>query len=439
VSLITTVAQPNTELALQRTTQGPALAILSSVFFMWGFISCLNDILAPHLKSVFALNYTQTMLIQLVFFGTYFLISLPAARLLELIGYKNSIAVGLVTTGIGALVFVPAATQASYNIFLTALFILATGITTLQVAANAYVAILGPPATASSRLNLVQAFNSLGTTLAPWFGGLLILSRATSGLTQGNSAVLTMEQRMQDALAVRLPYIGIAIMLFALALLILFWRLPRVSTRPDPTGVSHDHVWRHPRLILGILAIFFYVGAEIAVGSFLINYVSSPSVVPMSHASASFYVSLFWGSAMTGRFLGSAVMRRVSPARVLFGATLGAFGLLAISIGTTGHLALWAVVLVGLMNSIMFPTIFTLSIAGLGKLTARGSALLIMAIVGGAVIPIAQGAIADRFGLRIAFIAPLLCYLYVFYFAIHCVRHPPTATLDSVTSVPLQP
>lgn len=400
---------------------GGALTILATVFFMWGFISVLNDILAPHLKAVFELNYAKTMIIQFVFFGAYFVVSLPAAKLLECVGYKRAIGAGLLTTALGALLFVPAATMASYEVFLAALFVLATGITLLQVAANPYVAILGSPQTASSRLNLVQAFNSLGTTVAPAFGGLVILSRTTSGSAAGG-LVLNQAQRMQDALAVRAPYLGIAVVLALLAVAIFLWRLPVISTMPPTAAEKQDHLWRHPRLIFGLGAIFFYVGAEIAVGTFLINYISSPGVGGMSHAAASFYVTLFWGGAMTGRFIGSGLMRKVSPALMLGCVALGAAFLLTTSISASGQLALWAIVLVGLMNSIMFPTIFTLSIEGLGALTAEGAALLIMAIVGGAIVPVAQGFVADRFGLRVGFILPALCYLYVLLFALLCHR-----------------
>lgn len=397
-----------------------ALAILATVFFMWGFITVLNDILVPHLKAVFELSFAQSMMIQFVFFGTYFVMALPAAKMLERTGYKAAIAIGLLTSGVGAMIFIPAATSASYGIFLTGLFVLASGITTLQVAANPYVALLGPAETASSRLNLVQAFNSLGTTVAPVFGGMLILANSASGTAADGAAVLSLDQRMADALAVRTPYLCIAAVLAVLAIVIMLWRLPALSTRPEPRDETQDSVWRHPRLVLGLGAIFFYVGAEIAVGSFLINYISSPSVGAMSHASASFYVTIFWGGAMIGRFAGSGLMRRVPAARVLAAAAIGAILLLTLTMTTAGYLALWAVVLVGLMNSIMFPTIFTLAIEGLGKLTAKGSALLIMAIVGGALMPLMQGVLADAFGLRLAFALPLACYLYVLFFAVRC-------------------
>jgi FHS family L-fucose permease-like MFS transporter len=401
-------------------THRAALAILASVFFMWGFITALNDILVPHLKSVFDLTYARSMLVQFVFFGAYFLMALPAAKLLERTGYKNAIALGLLTTGIGALIFVPAATLPSYGVFLGGLFVLATGITILQVAANPYVTLLGPPETASSRLNLVQAFNSLGTTVAPVLGGSLILSHSLSGTSVNSTAVFTLAQRMADALTVRAPYIGIAAVLFALAVIIFLWRLPALRTQRDPRTAAQDSVWRHSRLVLGLGAIFVYVGAEVSVSSFLINYISSPRVGDMSHAAASSYVSLFWGGAMLGRFAGSGIMRRIPAASVLTAVALGAILLLATTMLTSGHTALWAIVLVGLMNAIMFPTIFSLAIEGLGDLTAQGSALLIMAIVGGAVIPLLQGVLADHFGLRIAFILPVLCYCYIMVFALRC-------------------
>lgn len=388
---------------------------------MWGFVTVLNDVLIPHLKSVFELSYTQTLMIQFVFFGTYFVMALPGAKLIEWLGYKYAIAAGLAITGVGALGFVPAASLASYNLFLGSLIVLAAGITVLQVAANPYVAIIGPAETASSRLNLVQAFNSLGTAVAPAFGGLLILGNSVGG-TSANDAVLTNAQRLSDALAVRAPYIGIALLLFALAVTIAFWRLPSLAAQAVPDDHVDDSVWRHRRLVLGIGAIFVYVGAEISVGSFLINYVSEPGVGNMTHAAAAFYVTLFWSAAMVGRFAGSAVMRHVQPGTLLAINASCASALILLSILTTGSAALWSIILVGLMNSIMFPTIFALAIGGLGHLTQRGSGLLVMAIVGGALIPLFQAFVADSYGLRIAFLIPAACYLYIFYFARACRR-----------------
>ena len=399
-----------------------SLAILTLVFFMWGFITVLNDILVPHLRSVFDLSFTQATMIQFVFFGTYFIASLPAARVLERLGYRRTIAVGLFTAATGALLFVPSATLPSFGLFLAGLFVLAAGITMLQVAANPYVALLGPPETASSRLNLVQAFNSLGTTVGPFVGGVLILANSASG-TAAAGSVLTRAESIQDALAVRLPYAGIAAVLVMLGLLILAWRLPDISTR-NTSSEAEGSIWTQRRLVLGLGAIFFYVGGEVAVGSFLINYISSPNVVPMTHSAAAFYVSLFWGGAMIGRFFGAAVMQRMAPSRVLAGAAIGAMLLLGTTLSSSGWTALWAVILVGLMNSIMFPTIFTLAIEGLGNLTARGSALLVMAIVGGAIVPLLQGLLADSYGLAISFAVPMLCYVYIAAFAAHCRRYP---------------
>jgi len=283
---------------------------------------------------------------------------------------------------------------------------------------------LAPPRTAASRLNLAQALNSLGTTIAPWLGGLLILSRSVSGEAHGTT-VFSLQQRMQDALSVRLPYVGIALVLFALAGVILAWKLPSLAAaRAGSKAAAGDSIWRHPRLILGVVAIFVYVGAEVATGSLLINYISSPSIGDMSHADAAHYVSFFWGGAMVGRFLGAGLMQRVSPAKILGLNAAVAFALVSFSIVTTGHISMWSIILVGLCNSIMFPTIFTLSIEGLGPMTGRGSGLLIMAIFGGAVIPWIQGALADSIGLKLAFVAPAVCYLYVLFFAVACRKTP---------------
>lgn len=429
-SIMSPSAAPGQQVSGSSGNYKAGLVILTLIFFMWGFVTVLNDILIPHLKSVFDLSYTQIMLIQFMFFGTYFFMALPGAKIIEWVGYKYAIAIGLAITGAGALGFVPAATLASYPVFLGSLVVLAGGITVLQVAANPYVAVIGPHETASSRLNLVQAFNSLGTAVAPAFGGMLILANSVGG-TAESGTVLTEAQRMADALAVRMPYIGIAIVLFALALLIAFWRLPALAREDVPDEHVRDSVWRHPRLVRGVAAIFVYVGAEVAVGSFLINYISDPSVVAMSHADASYYVTLFWSGAMVGRFLGSAVMRVVRPSTLLAINAAAAAGLILLSISTTGHVALWAIVLVGLMNSIMFPTIFTLSIEGLGHLTQRGSGLLIMAIVGGALMPMLQAALTDSYGMRIAFFVPAVCYLYILYFALSSSKPAAPAPADA--------
>jgi FHS family L-fucose permease-like MFS transporter len=320
------------------------------------------------------------------------------------------------------LMFVPAAGLGamgpSYPVFLSALFVLAGGITLLQVAANPYVAVLGPAKTSSSRLNLVQAFNSMGTFVAPTFGGLLILARSTSGTAKAGATV-TLAERLQDAKAVQGPYIGIAVVLFLLAVAIFIARLPKVATHPETGSERSASVWRHPLLLLGVVAIFAYVGAEVTVGSFMISYISSPHVVGVTTAAAAKFVTFYWGGAMVGRFIGSAVMRKINPALILGVNCLAAVVALVVSMLSGGEVALWSIILVGLCNSIMFPTIFTLAIKGLGPLTGRGSGFLIMAICGGGILPLIQGYLADLpgVGLTWSFIAPAICYLYVVYFA----------------------
>jgi len=403
-----------------------AFGVVTAVFFMWGFITVLNDVLVPHLKSVFALDYTRIMLIQFCFFGAYFLMSLPSGKLVSVFGFKNSIIAGLCVAGLGALLFYPAALLQSYGVFLTALFVLASGITLLQVAANPYVSLLGPPAGASSRLNLSQAFNSLGTTLAPKFGGLFILSVAVLAPAEFAklSAADQLAYRLQQAGTVELPYIGIAITLFLLAVIVYLFHLPAVRDMESPAATAHPYkeVLRHRHLFYGVIAIFLYVGAEVSIGSFMINYISLPGIGDMPEARAAGFVSLYWGGAMLGRFIGSALLRRID-ARKLLGAFATVAALLVLTtMLSNGTLAVASVVSIGLFNSIMFPNIFTLGIEGLGPLTGRASSLLIMAIVGGAIIPVAQGALADAFDVHHAFVLPLLCYLYIVFYAFNGSR-----------------
>ena len=398
-----------------------AFGVVTAVFFMWGFITVLNDVLVPHLKSVFSLDYTQIMLIQFTFFGAYFLMSLPAGKIVSVSGYKNSIIIGLCVAGLGALLFYPAAAMPSYGMFLGALFVLASGITLLQVAANPYVSLLGSPRGAPSRLNLSQAFNSLGTALAPKFGGLLLLSGAV--LSSTALAKLDVPQRLayqlQQARAVQGPYIGIAAALLVLALIVYLFHLPAVGSAENRTAEPRHPfrtALRHRHLFFGVAAIFLYVGAEVSIGSFMINYISLPVIGNMPQAKAAGFVSLYWGGAMLGRFIGSALLRRVN-ARGLLGVYACVAALLVVtSILSHGMLAVWSIVSIGLFNSIMFPNIFTLSIEGLGPLTSRGSSVLIMAIVGGAVIPELQGVLADHIGVHHAFLLPLLCYLYIMFY-----------------------
>jgi MFS transporter, FHS family, L-fucose permease len=409
---------------------GPALAVITTVFFMWGFVTVLNDILVPHLKAIFELNYTQIMLIQFTFFSAYFLMSMPSAKVIAWLGYKNSIVLGLAVMGLGALLFVPAASLASYAVFLGALYVLASGMTILQVAANPYVAVLGPSEKASSRLNLAQAFNSLGTTIGPYLGGALILSaavRKASSELNAMSPDQLQAYRALEASSVKLPYIGIAALLFVLAFAISRFKLPVLANieegRTHDAGATGDSAWKHRHLVLGAIGIFIYVGAEVSIGSFLVNYFSQPDIGGLTAKDASALVSFYWGGAMVGRFIGSALMQKLNPGKVLGGAAMLACLLVTASILTSGHVAMWSIILVGLFNSVMFPTIFTLAIDGLGKLTGQGSGILVMAIVGGAIIPLVQGALADRIGIHLAFILPAVCYLYIVYYGLRGSRH----------------
>jgi MFS transporter, FHS family, L-fucose permease len=400
---------------------GGALSVLATLFFMWGFCTVLNDVLAPHLKAVFEMNYAQTALIQFVFFMSYFFFALPSGLILRFIGYKRGIILGLVIMAGGCLLFVPAAQMPSYNVFLSAFFVLGAGITLLQVAANPYVAILGPEKTASSRLNLVQALNSLGTVLGPIFGGMLILSRSTSGNVAAGTA-LTLQQRLADAQTVETPYMGIAVVLVLLAVLILATRLPAISTHAETEEEARDSIFKHRILWLGVVGIFVYVGAEVAIGTLLISYMTSPHIGVETSAIAAKFVSYYWGAAMVGRFIGAFLMSiyandETTPAKILGFNCLAAVVLIAVSMATKGPVAQYAILLVGLCNSIMFPTIFTLAIRGLGPLTGWGSSVLIMAIFGGAVVPYSQGLLADSFGLTVSFALPAICYVYIWFFA----------------------
>ncbi|HUI65559.1 MAG TPA: L-fucose:H+ symporter permease [Bacteroidota bacterium] len=411
----------------QSGSYGPAMAVVTLLFFMWGFLTCLNDILVPHFKIIFDLNYAQVMFIQLAFFAAYFVMSIPSGKIVARIGYKRGIVAGLLTSALGALLFYPAAGIPSYPLFLAALFILASGITMLQVTANPYVAVLGPPRTASSRLNLTQGFNSLGHTLGPVFGGIFILAGAF--LTQEQVRLLpSAEQaayRLQEAGYVQGPYIGLAATLAVLAIVMGAFKLPVIATVEDSSAKSARlrDALAHRHLVLGALAIFLYVGAEVAIGSFLVNFFSERSIGALSPAVAASYVSYYWGSAMVGRFIGSALLQKFNPRVMLAVAASVASALVLVTIASSGHTAMWTIIAVGFFNSVMFPIIFTLGVDGLGNLTSQGSSVLVMAIVGGAVIPVLQGVLADAVGIHVAFILPAVCYLYVVYYGLRGSRH----------------
>jgi MFS transporter, FHS family, L-fucose permease len=397
------------------------LAVVTTLFFMWGFLTCLNDILVPHLKAIFDLSYTRVMLVQFAFFSAYFLFSVPWSKVVNTVGYQRTMVIGLFTMAFGSFLFLPAASAASYPLFLTALLVLAAGITGLQVSANPYVDLLGKPETASSRLDLTQAFNSLGTTLAPKVGGLLILAAAPLAMEQLRqlSPAALHTYRVQEAASVKMPYAVVGVVLALLAIMIGSFNLPKVETGEyrSRDKVS-DSIWKHRNLLLGAIGIFTYVGAEVSIGSFLVNYFGLPDIASLSAKTAAGYVSFYWGGSMVGRFLGAGLLRRFKPGRLLAVFAICAATLVAASMVLGGHTAMWTILAVGFFNSIMFPTIFSLGVAELGPLTGSGSGLLNMAIVGGAILPVIQGVIADRVGLHHAFVLPVLCYLYILFYGL---------------------
>ncbi len=437
------------------------LFLVTMLFFMWGFITCMNDILIPKLQQVFTLQHWQAMLIQTAFFGAYFIISLiyfifsitkgdPIVK----IGYKNGIIAGLLVAAVGCALFYPAAGLASYPFFLLALFVLASGITLLQIAANPYVTILGSPEGASSRLNLTQAFNSLGTTIAPVIGGYLIFDSVSTAAVSG-------------AESVQMPYIGLAVTLIVIAIIFRMSKLPAVTNQIEEgeSLQTTTGIWKFRHLLLGIACIFAYVGGEVAIGSALINFIKLPHIGNLDESSASQYLAIFWGGAMVGRFFGALALAQfrqpsyrillmamvallsfltiwliydmqialivlaliaINVVVLIFGKfipsrTLGLFAasvlvLLIITILGNGVLAMWSVIAIGLFNSIMFPTIFALAIKGLGNYAGQGSSLLVMAIVGGAIVPPLQGWVADLLNIQYSFIIPFACYLYIVYY-----------------------
>lgn len=418
------------------TTNTSAMAVVTTLFFMWGFITCLNDILVPHLRSIFDLNYAEGMLVQFVFFSGYFVFAFPSGKLVEWIGYKRTMIAGLLVMAAGCVLFLPAASILSFPLFLGALVILAAGITALQVSANPYVSVLGPPQTASSRLNLTQAFNSLGTTVAPYFGGLLILSEAPKTIEQLKhmAAPAITAYKVQQASSVKFPYVLLTAVLVVLAVVIGLYKLPVISGIEDETAKQELHsghagsVWKQRHLLLGVIGIFLYVGAEVAIGSFLVNYFTQPNIGNLTEQTAAFFVSFYWGGMMVGRFIGSALLQKLPTGAVVGTVGIAAFLLVCTSILSTGHLAMWSIISVGLFNSIMFPSIFTLGIARLGPLTGEGSGLLVAAIVGGAIIPLLEGVLADHIGIHLAFVIPALCYLYVVFYGFRGSR-PTAATV----------
>lgn len=394
-----------------------ALSAVTTLFFLWGFITCLNDILIPYLKAIFQLSFAQANLINLCFFGAYFLMSIPAGRLVSRVGYKRGMLIGFAVAALGAYLFYPAAAQRVYGLFLGALFVLASGITILQVAANPYVAILGPARSASARLTLTQAFNSLGTFLAPLLGSALILSRLPKLNTAASAASI-------DVTAVQVPYLVIGTALLLISLLLSRVHLPVIehATEEGQDASTDTTIWSYRHLLLGVVGIFAYVGAEVAIGSHIVNYLALPDVMSMDPEAAGHRVSLYWGAAMVGRFAGAYLLNKFAPAKLLAFNAVGAVVLILVSINTQGSLAMWSLLAVGLMNSLMFSTIFTLAVAGLGRHTEAASGLLCTAIVGGALIPLLFGVIADYNGLRFALLLPILCYGYILWYGLRGSR-----------------
>ncbi len=384
-----------------------ALSVVGALFFMLGFITCLNDILIPHLKAIFNLNYTQAMLVQFCFFTAYAVMSIPMSKLVEKMGYKAGIIGGFLIAALGCILFYPAAASASYPIFLGALFILASGIVLLQVAGNPYVTLLAPKGKESVMLTLIQAFNSLATTVAPPIGAALIFVDATASQAERISSV-------------QMPYLGLAGFMILLSVLIGLIKLPDArQIAAEQTESNHDgktSVWQYKHMVLGTIGIFCYVGAEVAIGSLMVNVLEHTA--GLDHDKAAGYLSIYWGGAMVGRFIGAGLMNKIAPNKYLaFNASM-AVGLLLLAIAANGGaVTQWALLLIGFFNSIMFPTIFSLGTKGLGKFTGAASGIISTAIVGGALIPVLQGLVIDNMGLMISYVIPAVCYVYILFFA----------------------
>lgn len=419
-----------------------ALIFLTTLFFLWGFITVLVDSLVPRLKDVFEMSYAKTVLVQFAFFTAFFVVSVPAGAILSKIGYRKGIVLGLVVMATGCLLFYPAAAYRNFNVFLVGYFTLAGGITVLQVAANPYVALLGSEEGASSRLNLSQAFNSLGTTIAPVVGALFLLSDSvkTSEEINALSTLEKVDYYAAEAATVQTPFLFIATFIGILAVVFAFIKLPKVM-QESPKG-GYLSLLRNKLMLMGALGIFVYVGAEVAIGSFLVNYfddmnlavivVENELMMNIANTIAStfnksfsnsdpksllgIFIIFYWGGAMIGRFVGAYLTKIIAPGKVLSIFALLAIIMIAISINTQGLISMWSILVVGLFNSIMFPTIFTLTLEGLGELKAQASGLLCMAIVGGAIIPFAFGGLIDGFGFKTAFILTMICYGYIMYY-----------------------
>ena len=404
------------------------LMLVTTLFFLWALGVNLNDVLIPHLNKVFDLNDFQSAMIQVAFFGGYCLSALPAGRLMERIGYKRGILTGLVTCAAGALLFIPAASIQVYGLFLLALLVMACGQGVLEVAANPYVTLLGPAESSERRLNLAQSFNSVGAVVTPFIGSAFILSALEYSREQlgAMSPAQVAAYRTAVVSTVRMPYVAIAAIFLAVAIMISFSRLPEPgpldgTAKQESTGEELRDIWQFKHLVKGVVAQFFYVGAQVGVGSFVIR-LAQHSVPGMLQKDASFYLKLHLIGFMIGRFSGSYVMKRVAPARLLSLFAISTLICLCVVLFGSGVAILWAVVLIGFFHSIMFPTIFALSIKRLGRYTKLGSSLLVASIIGGAICPAIMGFISDHSSIRVAFFVPLICQAYVLYFALSGYR-----------------
>lgn len=384
-----------------------------ALFFIWGGMTSLNDILIPKLKGLFSLSYTEAMLTQFAFFTAYFIVSLPAGRLIARLGYARGIVIGLGVMALGCLLFIPASGSGVYGAFLAALFVLAGGITILQVAANPLIATMGRAETSHSRLTLAQAFNSLGTTIFPPIGAAMILG----SLQQVDPATLPEQERaaflVREAAVIGHAYVGIAIVLVLVALFFWFQRNRMAGSVESTSLAGSFSLLRQGRLGFGVLSIFLYVGAEVAIGSMMVNYLAQRDVMGLAEADAGKMIAFYWGGAMVGRFMGALALRVIPAGKLLCAVAVGAAGLALLSAASSGPAAGWMLLAVGLMNAIMFPTIFSLALEGLGKDTPQGSGLLCMAIVGGAIVPLLVGALADATTLATALVIPAACYLVI--------------------------
>jgi FHS family L-fucose permease-like MFS transporter len=397
---------------------GPFITV-TALFFIFGFITTLNMSLVPHLRNIFNLPYAWAMLAESAFFLAYFVFSSPTAKLIESIGYKQTMVVSLFIQVVGCLLFIPAAKLVNFPLFLAAVFIVGAGVTALQTAANPYVAILGPEHSAPVRLTLAQAFNSIGAAIAPLVAGATILA---------NPNLLS---KAAIANTVRLPYMLIAAGLLLLGIAVAFMHLPQITQtrefRPAKAGdpILNRSIWSYRHTVLGALGIFVYVGVEVGLASIAVNYFKNQGM--SSEKTASFLVSLYWGGAMVGRLLGSWVLTKFNAGKLVgIFATCGAV-LLAISMFSSGYVAIWTLVLCGFFNSVQFPNVFALGIAGLGPLTSKGSGLIMTAVVGGAVVPFLIGALADKVGIQHSFVLPIACYLYIALYGF--VLHKPSRTV----------